>query len=111
MQARGTLPFGLLLDSDGYPITENTIRCFIERASKQTEIPRLNVHLLRHTFATRFVLQGGDTMWLQTLMGHECLETTQRYVKRGALQQIVLNRALSPMDVITIPKRIRARNN
>lgn len=95
----------VFLNSDGYAITENTVKMFIERAAKKANIPRLHIHLLRHTFATRFVIQGGDTMWLQTLMGHERLETTQRYVKRGALQQIVLKRALSPMDEILLLKR------
>jgi site-specific recombinase XerD len=99
----------VFLTSEGYPITDNTIRMFIERASKKTGIARLHVHLLRHTFATKFVLDGGDTMWLQLIMGHENLETTQRYIKRGAVQQIVLNKALSPMDDILLPRRIGAR--
>lgn len=85
----------VFLNSEGYPITENTVKMFVERAAKKANIPRLHIHLLRHTLATRFVMQGGDTMWLQTLMGHERLETTQRYVKRVALQQIVLKRALT----------------
>jgi site-specific recombinase XerD len=95
----------VFLTAEGYPITENTVKKFIERAAKKVDIPRLHIHLLRHTFATRFVIQGGDTMWLQTLMGHERLETTQRYVKRGALQQIVLSKAISPIDIVILSKR------
>jgi integrase/recombinase XerC len=68
-------------------------------------------HLLRHTFATRFVMKGGDALWLQTVMGHERLETTQRYIKRGALQQVVLERALSPMDAVMLPRRLGARQS
>lgn len=101
----------VFMNSAGYPITETTIKMVIQRAAKKANIPRLHVHLLRHTFATRFVMRGGDTMWLQTLMGHERLETTQRYVKRGALQQVVLERALSPMDAILLPRRLGTRSN
>ncbi len=101
----------VFLTSDGYPITENTIMMFVRRAGKKARIPRLHVHLLRHTFATRFVMRGGDTMWLQTIMGHECLETTERYVKRGALQQVVLERALSPMDEVMLLRRPGGRSN
>jgi site-specific recombinase XerD len=101
----------VFLNAEGYPITENAVKMFIERASRQAGIPRLHVHLLRHTFATRFVMQGGDTMWLQTLMGHERLETTQRYVKRGALQQIVLEKAISPMDILPLSRGHRTRNS
>ena len=56
-------------------------------------------------------MRGGDTMWLQTVMGHERLETTQRYVKRGALQQVVLERALSPMDELQLPRRLGTKTN
>ena len=100
----------VFLHSDGYPVTENTIRMVIVRAAKRSNIPRVHIHLLRHTFATRFVIKGGDTMWLQTIMGHEHIETTQRYVKRGALQQVVLERSLSPMDEIMLPRRLSGNN-
>jgi integrase/recombinase XerC/integrase/recombinase XerD len=101
----------VFLNSAGYPITETTVKMLIQRAAKKANIPRLHVHLLRHTFATRFVMRGGDTMWLQTVMGHERLETTQRYVKRGALQQVILERALSTMDTVMLPRRLGSRTN
>jgi site-specific recombinase XerD len=101
----------VFLTSEGYPITENTVKMVIQRVARKANIPRLHIHLLRHTFATRFVMRGGDTMWLQTVMGHERLETTQRYVKRGALQQVVLEKALSPMDEILLPRRLGAKPN
>lgn len=111
LRAEPLLKDRLFLTSEGYPITENTIKMFVQRAREKARIPRLHVHLLRHTFATRFVMRGGDTMWLQTIMGHERLETTQRYVKSGALQQVVLERALSPMDEVMLPRRLGSRSN
>lgn len=101
----------VFLNSEGYPITENTIKMVVRRAARTANIPRLHIHLLRHTFACRFVLRGGDTMWLQLIMGHESIETTLRYVKRGALQQVVLERASSPMDEILLPRGLGVRIN
>lgn len=41
----------------------------------------LNVHRLRHTFATRLANADIDSMVLKTLMGHSSFNTTQQYFK------------------------------
>jgi integrase/recombinase XerD len=38
------------------------------------------LHSLRHSFATRYLEQGGNVKDLQKLMGHSDLKTTQRYL-------------------------------
>ena len=38
-------------------------------------------HSLRHTFATNFILNGGDVMVLSALMGHRNINTTYNYLK------------------------------
>lgn len=38
-------------------------------------------HIWRHTFAKRYILRGGDLATLARLMGHESLETSQKYLK------------------------------
>nr|WP_288890190.1 tyrosine-type recombinase/integrase [uncultured Blautia sp.] len=62
------------------PVTENTIKCLFARIRKKTEITRLKPHLLRHTFATSFILGGGDLESLRIYLGHTTYDTTQNYL-------------------------------
>ena len=41
---------------------------------------RMNPHKFRHTFATHFVINGGDAFSLRDLLGHTNIETTKIYV-------------------------------
>jgi integrase/recombinase XerD len=41
---------------------------------------RMNPHKFRHTFATHFIINGGDPFSLKDLLGHSNTETTNIYV-------------------------------
>lgn len=48
------------------------------------DIPRLHIHLHHHTFATNYLIGGGDSLILQRILGHESLEMTRRYIDQVA---------------------------
>jgi hypothetical protein len=52
----------------------------VRNARDKTGIAKLHVHLFRHTFATNYLLAGGNVFDLQDILGHEDLEMTRRYV-------------------------------
>jgi site-specific recombinase XerD len=90
----------LFLTLDGYPLTENAIRLIFARLAKRAGVSRLHIHLLRHTFATRYLLSGGDAFSLQQILGHTTLEMTRRYVDMVAVERAVKTKRLSPMDQV-----------
>ena len=80
------------------PITSYTVNQLFRRLKKRSNIPRLHPHLLRHTFATRFLLNGGDIYSLQMILGHSSLEMVKKYVHLTGTVFTVNFSAFSPID-------------
>jgi integrase/recombinase XerC/integrase/recombinase XerD len=79
----------VFLKRDGGPFTENALKMVFDRLAKKAGIPRLHIHLLRHTMATNYLLSGENPIKLQRILGHETLEMTRRYVDMVAVQTAV----------------------
>lgn len=84
--------------NDGEPITNNTIKMFFQDLKNDSTIHRLYPHLLRHTFATNYILYGGDVEELRILLGHTSITMTQKYVHLAAQQRILNQRYHSHID-------------
>ncbi len=63
-----------------------------------TGIARIRAHLLRHTFATRYLENGGDMYALQQILGHTSLEMVKRYVHTTHKKIVPKFSEYSPLD-------------
>ena len=90
------------LTIDGKPFNVMAVETMIRRAKRLAAIPRLHVHLLRHTFAIHYLMAGGDVFSLQKILGHTTLEVTRIYVNMVSSQVKEKHRLYSPMDNMTM---------
>ena len=70
----------LICKSDGEQLTADTVKDLFRKLKKTTGISRLHPHLLRHSFATRYLENGGNIYNLQTILGHSSLEMVKKYL-------------------------------
>jgi len=68
--------------SHGHHVRVNSIQQAIKRLAKKAELYdiKCHPHIFRHTFATMFLAKGGNAVVLKDIMGHESIQTTQKYV-------------------------------
>jgi len=74
---------------DGYifrPYSESSVRNILKRRAAELGI-RKNIypHLLRDSYATHLLQQGIDTRFIQEILGHEKISTTQKYIHVSAV--------------------------
>src|SRR6266568_1346339 len=55
------------------------VRTGFQNACKRAGLIDLHFHDLRHTFASQFVMSGGDLYILKEILGHKSITMTQRY--------------------------------
>lgn len=90
----------LFVDRFGNPCTDNCIKQVFQDLKKRTGISRLHAHLLRHTFATMYLADGGDLETLRIILGHSDIQVTQVYLHMAQNYTLLHRRHLSHFDKI-----------
>ena len=83
---------------DGEPLTRNTVKNIFRKLKKSSGISRLHPHLLRHTFATKYLENGGNIYALQSILGHTSLEMVKRYLHLSQSRVYADFEQFSPLD-------------
>ncbi len=75
----------LFISRSWQPLGARDVQRLITEASRRAGIQKtVTPHTLRHTFATRFLQNGGDVATLASLLGHTNVVTTTRYLHPNA---------------------------
>ena len=64
----------------GTQFAKDSLQTTIRIYNHKRGVQKTSVHLFRHTFAKKWIMNGGDIFRLQKLLGHSSLEIVKEYV-------------------------------
>jgi site-specific recombinase XerD len=101
--ANGTID-NVFLSIHGAPLSENSMKLMFARLAQRSGVKRLHAHLCRHTFATKFLVNGGDVFTLQQILGHSTLEMVRHYASLASSHVVMQHQRYSPLDRLSVGK-------
>lgn len=93
-QYKNYTPDAIIVNSKGRKLTTRSLRRLISGHTKNAGIEKeITPHVFRHSFAVELLNKGIDMEYLQELLGHSSLSTTQMYthVNKNLLRDIYMN--------------------
>jgi integrase/recombinase XerD len=90
----------LFLSENGLPLTKSGIQQMMRRLARRAGITRVRCspHTFRHSFAKRYLLNGGDIFSLQRILGHSSLASVRLYLNLFACDVKRQHQRFSPVD-------------
>lgn len=85
-------------ETEGDHLSERTVQVIFKNALRKSGILKdISVHCLRHSFATHLLEAGTDLRYIQELLGHKNLKTTEIYTH---VSNKDLAKIKSPLDMV-----------
>ncbi|MRG29081.1 tyrosine-type recombinase/integrase [Laceyella tengchongensis] len=87
----------------GNPLEREIFRKRLKRYAEEAGITRkVSPHVLRHSFATQYLLNNGDIMSLQKILGHSTVAMVRRYVNMTDADISKTHAKFSPIQNIRV---------
>ncbi|OFY67010.1 MAG: hypothetical protein A3H98_08930 [Bacteroidetes bacterium RIFCSPLOWO2_02_FULL_36_8] len=84
----------------GEQYSERSLALVLKNACLKAGIKKkVNLHMLRHSYATHLLEGGTDLRYIQELLGHKSSRTTEIYTH---VSQKAINKIISPLDKLSI---------
>lgn len=80
------------------PLNRNSVAHLLARIGKRANVPGVDAHRFRHTFAIQYLRNGGDIYTLQRLLGHRSLEIVKNYLRLSEMDAGNAHKKASPAD-------------
>ena len=92
----------ILINRRGCPLAPQSVRRIITKYLNRLGVnSHITPHMFRHTFATSLLEAGMDIRYIQSLLGHSSISTTQIYTHVTARQQTLLLAEKHPRGKMT----------
>jgi integrase/recombinase XerD len=88
------------ITNNGHRHDPRNVERIIERLAQRAKLngTRVTPHILRHSFATHYIKNGGDPFSLQRILGHSDIKTTMIYVNLAGVGLREAHAKASPVD-------------
>jgi len=70
----------LFCNAYGKQLTKDSAKNLVCNYNRSRGVEKTSIHLFRHTFAKKYILNGGDSHTLKSLLGHSSLAMVDEYV-------------------------------
>ena len=89
----------LFLTKDGGPLHPDTLTEYVRRYIKSAGVDKPGAcHIFRHTMATLMLENGAEIRYLQAILGHARLETTQIYTRTSMRKLLEVHGKTHPAE-------------